>query len=161
MRKRVYVFPEKCIGCRSCELACSMEKEEHFKPSYSRICLLISNDDTTCFPIVCFQCEDAPCLDVCPVEAIKRDEVSGIVKICEDDCTGCGRCISACPFGNLLLDQELVKAKKCDLCDGNPVCVEFCPTQALQYLDQKESLEAKRIPLNRFYTMLHDFRLKD
>jgi Fe-S-cluster-containing hydrogenase component 2 len=161
MKKRIQVFPERCIGCRSCELACSLEKENQFKPSDSRVGLLISQTDTTCFPVVCFQCEDAPCLDACPAEAIKRNKASGIVKIFEDDCTGCGECLSACPFGNILLDREQAKAKKCDLCDGNPACVEFCPTQALQCLDRQDPFEAKKFPLNPFYTMLHDFRLKN
>jgi Fe-S-cluster-containing hydrogenase component 2 len=159
--KRLQIYPEKCIGCRSCELACSLEKEGQFNPSHSRINTLISQEDTVCFPIVCLQCEDAPCAEACPEGAIQRKKPLGVVRISEEDCTACGQCISACPFGSIVFDIEEKKPKKCDLCEGEPACVEFCPTQALQYIERKEPFLGKKALSNRFYAMLSDLRVKD
>lgn len=161
MGKGLQIYSERCTGCRSCEVACSLEKEGQFRPSLSRISTLISIDDSVCFPIVCFQCEDAPCAEACPVGAIERQGDSGVVKVNEGDCTGCGQCVSACPFGSMLFDAKKSKAKKCDLCDGKPACVEFCPTQAIQYLEQKGPFWAKKARLNRFYKVLSDLRIKE
>jgi Fe-S-cluster-containing hydrogenase component 2 len=160
-KKQLKIFSERCIGCRSCELACSLEKGGQSRPGYSRIATLISQDDTVCFPIVCFQCEDVPCAEACPAGAIQRDEFSGVVRIREEDCNGCGQCISACPFGNMLFDTEKEKAKKCDLCEGKPVCLEFCPTHAIEYLEQEEPFLAAKAPPNRFYETLSKIRTKD
>lgn len=161
MEKRLQIFPEKCIGCKSCEMACSLEREGQFRPSLSRINTLISQDDTVCLPVVCFQCEDAPCAEACPVDAIQREEYLGVVRVKEENCTGCGQCVSACPFGSMLFDTKEEKAKKCDLCGGNPACVEFCPTQALQYLEKNQPFFAKNALTNRFYLSLCNFRVKE
>ncbi len=160
MEKRIQIIREKCIGCRSCELACSLEKEGQFMPSHSRINILVSQDDTTCSPAVCFQCDDAPCMEACPAGALVREKQSGIVTVTEGDCTGCGQCISACPFGSLRLDEEGI-AKKCDLCEGNPACIEFCPTQAIQYLEKREPFRGKKAIPDRFQSMLSTLRTKD
>jgi len=161
MGKGLQVYSERCIGCRSCEMACSFEKEGQFRPSLSRIGVLISQVDTVCFPVICFQCRDAPCLEACPVGAIERDGDSGVVRVNEGDCTGCGQCVSACSFGSILFDVEEGKAKKCDLCEGKPACVEFCPTHAIAYLEKKKPFRAKKAESNRFYGMLSAFRMRE
>jgi len=159
MGKRIQVFPEQCIGCRICELACSLEKEGQFKPSLSRISIMVSQDDTTCFPAVCLQCEDAPCVEACATGAIERAG-SGLVILEEGECTGCGQCVSACPFGSILFDEVTGKAKKCDLCRGDPVCVEFCPTRALRYGEQKEPFSAGGFSPHWYHLFLSSQRAK-
>ena len=69
--------------------------------------------------------------------------------------------VSVCPFGSLFFDHEKAKAKKCDLCGGKPTCVEFCPTQALQYMDGREPFIAKNVRINLFYKSLSDIRMRD
>jgi Fe-S-cluster-containing hydrogenase component 2 len=83
----------------------------------------------------CQQCEDAPCINVCPVKAISRDENLDYVKIDYDICIGCRACVSACPFGAMSFDVIGRKVVKCDLCDGDPQCVRFCEVKALEYVD--------------------------
>lgn len=51
----------------------------------------------------------------------------------------------ACPFGNILLSLEERKAVKCELCDGDPQCVRFCVTEALQYREPEEQTIDKTV----------------
>jgi Fe-S-cluster-containing hydrogenase component 2 len=69
-------------------------------------------------PHVCFQCEDAPCAEVCPTDAIVQKSETGIWEVSREKCTACGECIDA----NYVL--------KCELCSGTP-CVQECPNDAL------------------------------
>jgi carbon-monoxide dehydrogenase iron sulfur subunit len=89
-------------------------------------------------PLVCNQCEDAPCLTVCPTEAIHRESREGPVMLAPERCIGCKACVMACPFGMVHLGQDGITAVKCDLCadrlaEGRqPACVEACITGALE-----------------------------
>jgi Fe-S-cluster-containing hydrogenase component 2 len=73
-----------------------------------------------------------PCSSVCPENFISRDGYSGAV-IINDSCTGCGKCVPACPIGaiNLIEIEGKVKAFKCNLCSGQPQCVNICPRNAI------------------------------
>jgi len=70
---------------------------------------------------------------VCPVKALSMDEQLMRVSVNYDLCIGCRFCVAACPFGAMSLDPSTRKVVKCDLCDGEPMCVHFCETRALQY----------------------------
>lgn len=124
-----------CVGCQSCVMACSLVKEGVFSPVKSRI--QIHMDESKCFsiPTICEHCEDAPCIPACPVDAITKDEVSGIVKIDDEVCIGCEACQDACPFDSIRIRDE--KAIKCDLCGGDPECVKVCHPYALQYVEKQ------------------------
>jgi Fe-S-cluster-containing hydrogenase component 2 len=83
----------------------------------------------------CQQCQDAPCLNVCPVKAIARDEDMGRVYIDYDVCIGCRACVGVCPFGAMSFNAIDKKVFKCDLCDGDPQCVKFCEEKAVDFVD--------------------------
>lgn len=133
VKKVLMVYPEKCTGCGSCELACSFMHENEFKPSASRIGVFRSEEDGANMPMTCFQCEEAACQKACKPGALWRDE-NGVVRFEESKCIGCKMCVMACPFGNIAYDREEKKIRKCDLCGGTPQCAAFCPVKAIEYL---------------------------
>ena len=142
MPKQLKISYEKCTGCKSCEVACSLFNEGHMNPSKSRISVIIFIEGKYTLPFnfvsTCKQCADAPCLKNCPVNAISRlkDKTKRVV-IDKDKCIGCGKCGKVCPFGAMLFNIENNKAFKCELCDGNPVCALICPTGAIKYVNRK------------------------
>ena len=96
-------------------------------------------------PISCQQCEDAPCLNVCPVKAISRDEEMGTVAVNYDVCIGCRTCTLVCPFGAMNFNTIDKKVFKCDLCDGDPQCVRFCDMKAVDFVSPDDiSIDKKR-----------------
>jgi carbon-monoxide dehydrogenase iron sulfur subunit len=125
------VDPSKCTGCRACELACSFTHEGAFVPELSRIRVVRLVDRGVNVPIVCVHCARPPCVDACPTGAAHIDAELAVVRIDEDDCTGCGECIKACPFGAVDLNVDTGTAFVCDLCGGDPACVANCIHGAL------------------------------
>ncbi|MFW6196118.1 MAG: 4Fe-4S dicluster domain-containing protein [Thermoplasmatota archaeon] len=144
MNEKILVInPEKCTGCRTCELMCSLEKGEEFRPFRSRISAKEIPDKIKAVPLTCLQCDDAPCLDICPTGAIEKQD-SGLVTIDEDTCIGCKMCAMACPFGVMEIDTDEGGVYKCDQCDGDPVCVKYCPYDALEFGRPDEILAEKK-----------------
>jgi TPP-dependent indolepyruvate ferredoxin oxidoreductase alpha subunit len=122
--------PQKCTGCVVCEYACSMEKEQVFNPSKSRI-RAIRLDPLSNAAIACRACKDAPCVAACPEKALTQSGKTGVVMVDEDKCNGCGWCIEACEYGAITLHPNKQKVIVCDVCNGEPVCIQFCPEGAL------------------------------
>lgn len=146
---------EKCIGCRTCEVACVVAHQQNqdcasvssaaFTPR-----IRVIKDDAFTTAVACHQCEDAPCANVCPTHAIRREH--GHIFVEQARCIGCKSCMLACPFGamNVVARSSQVQAIKCDLCwhrEAGPACVEACPTSALQCIDavsvQKQRLRSQ------------------
>ncbi|RLG79461.1 MAG: 4Fe-4S dicluster domain-containing protein [Thermoprotei archaeon] len=134
MAKRlIAVDPSKCSGCRYCELWCSFAHEGVFSPSLSRISVVKDDRMGMDYPVVCRMCSPAPCIKACPHNALVQTE-EGIIRVIEERCTGCGRCVKACPFGAVKMHPAKAKPLICDLCGGGePVCVLKCPTGALRF----------------------------
>jgi Fe-S-cluster-containing hydrogenase component 2 len=126
------VTPSLCTGCRTCELACAVSHGRQMMPARTRV-RAFSFSETRNIPILCLQCEDAACATVCPVEALERNEATGAIEVNQDRCISCKACIPACPFGNIYVDHSCSQVVKCDLCGGNPICAQFCPTGALRF----------------------------
>lgn len=142
MPKRLRILPERCIGCKSCELACSLLNHGEMNPSKSRITMISFTEGPSKLPyhvpLTCRQCADAPCLDVCPVDAISRtkDTVKTVV-INYEACIQCGKCGDACPFGAMLFDRDSGNPFKCELCGGDPACASICPSEAIVFSQQR------------------------
>ncbi|MFC1896329.1 4Fe-4S dicluster domain-containing protein, partial [Thermodesulfobacteriota bacterium] len=90
-------------------------------------------------PLVCQQCEEAPCIPACPVEALSRRNGRDTLTVDEESCTGCGECTEACLAGCIFLDNRRDVAICCDLCGGEPQCVALCHSHCLTVASDEES----------------------
>ena len=145
--KIITVNPDKCSGCRLCELACSLKNIGEFNPVRAMI-QVIGYDELFSLPVMCFQCEKPYCAEVCPTGAITQDGTTGTVSVSKDKCTGCKLCILACPFGNITFSSDKRLAVKCELCGGEPECVTFCPTGALEFREADTAMIRKKVALS-------------
>ncbi len=123
----------RCIACGKCELACAFAHGTDGTPGEPRIHVARRGIDTGT-PLVCLQCEDAACVAVCPTGALARNDATGAIEIDGQRCVRCRVCVAACPFGNMSWEASCARPGKCDLCGGEPRCVPFCSTRALEYL---------------------------
>ena len=134
MEKILLVDHGKCTGCRLCEMVCAVQHTGANSPSRSRIHVIKWPMEGFELPMLCQQCEEAPCIAICPKDALTRDTELGRVLVNYDLCIGCKMCVIACPFGSMGIDIVARQVIKCDLCDGDPACVRFCDPGALQYV---------------------------
>jgi carbon-monoxide dehydrogenase iron sulfur subunit len=142
------VNSKKCTGCRSCELACSFEHFNEFSYELSAIRVHKIEERARNYPVVCLQCENPPCVEACPEDALVKSEENGLVVFHEDRCTLCEKCIEACPFVAIFLNRERNRIVKCDLCDGDPACVKACAPEALEWIKKYKFGERKKLVLN-------------
>ena len=92
----------KCVGCCACTVACIAENKLPpgvvYRPVVQEEIGTFPNVQLRFFPRPCMQCDNPPCVPVCPVTATwKRPD--GIVAIDYDKCIGCRYCMAACPYG--------------------------------------------------------------
>lgn len=167
-----------CVGCKACVAAC--KEVNHNAPEFSTPEQLWDTPlDTSghTFNLIkmyrdgnmatkdaevngfafmktsCMHCADPSCVSACPVSAMTKDPVTGIVSHEPSACVGCRYCVMACPFGipKYQYDSPTGKIGKCELCrhrhkDGHySACAEVCPTGATLYGKTSDLLaEAKR-----------------
>ena len=132
LSQTLQIHPEKCTGCKQCELACAWVQTGSFQPSRSVIRVHIFDEQASFAPYTCFQCDEAWCMQACPVNAIDVDEQTGAKVVIDEVCVGCKLCVIACPFGTMFFDKSGNTAAKCDLCAGDPACAKACPTAAIE-----------------------------
>jgi Fe-S-cluster-containing hydrogenase component 2 len=144
MAKMLMIRADKCTGCHNCALACAMTHEQSFRVSAARVHVYTWEREGFSVPMMCQHCRDAACIPVCTPHAMTRDPVTGWVHLDQSKCIGCKMCVHACPFGNAVWDELSQKILKCDYCGGDPACAKFCPTQALEWVDDVAATEARR-----------------
>jgi Fe-S-cluster-containing hydrogenase component 2 len=128
MNLRIVVDLIKCRSCRSCEVTCSYI---HHPGNNGMLQVL----ESAAFAVTCRKGEEAPCIDVCPVDALSKDS-NGVLQRASNLCVACKSCVVACPFGTMMNNFFEVRKSVCDYCglNGEPVkmvCVETCPQKAL------------------------------
>jgi Fe-S-cluster-containing hydrogenase component 2 len=129
MRGPLGVDPDKCCGCRLCQLSCCLWHEGLFDLTRARI-KIIPSEDGQYVPKTCVYCEDPPCARACPTNALVPLPTGG-VRVLEENCTGCLKCGEVCVNHVIRILEEPIRPLVCDLCGGDPVCVKICPAQAL------------------------------
>lgn len=117
--------PSRCSGCRKCEIACSLFHEKRIWPEASRIRVFMLVPGVE-FPHFCAQCQEYPCVEACPVNALSISDETGAVLVNAETCTGCGKCIDACPGKIPHMHPMENRVVICDLCHGEPQCVKVC-----------------------------------
>jgi Fe-S-cluster-containing hydrogenase component 2 len=136
MTKSLKIIPDLCTGCMQCELACSWVQTGAFQPAKSLVRVNVFDEEASYAPYTCLQCDEAWCLNACPVNAIGINETTGAKLVVEELCIGCHLCTIACPFGTVWTRPDNGSAAKCNLCGGRPACVAACPTRAIQFEEQ-------------------------
>ncbi len=130
--------PEKCTGCGICTLVCSFRHLREFNPSRALLTVIRNLKDGVNIPVICQHCDTPLCMESCPADAIYRDEKTNAVCINQENCIGCHQCLVACPFGGIHIDPVDSRTVKCDLCEGYALCAQFCPREALVFLEPSE-----------------------
>lgn len=144
MGKMLILSPEKCTSCRTCELACSFTHVQEFNPHRARVSVLTWEHEGISVPIMCMQCDNAACAQVCPVGAITRDGTTGAMIVNQVKCIKCKMCVNACPFGCSDYDTVNNAIMKCDLCGGNPQCAKNCPSGAITFQESSSANISKK-----------------
>jgi Fe-S-cluster-containing dehydrogenase component/formate-dependent nitrite reductase membrane component NrfD len=130
----------KCIGCHACTTACKSEHDVAVGVNRTYVKQVEKGefpDTRRIFSVMrCNHCTDAPCVEICPVEALYTRE-DGIVDFDNNRCIGCKSCMQACPYDALYIDPDNNTAAKCNYCahrvdvGREPACVTVCPEHAI------------------------------
>ena len=135
----------KCIGCRSCFVACKAENNTPLRTDWR----YVVERERGAYPtpkrefisLSCNHCDDPACMKSCPVDAITKRDDDGVVLIDQDKCIGCRYCMFACPYGAPRIDTDTGKVSKCTMCvhrlDAGlqPACATACLTGAIQFVE--------------------------
>lgn len=142
---------DRCIGCHACTVVC---QEEHGDPMgvkrlqvptigtghhdipagvYPNVWMYFQ-------PRMCQHCENPPCIESCPFDAIEK-RADGVVEIIDESCTGCEICLPACPYDVIAMNDEERVVAICNMCSSRlevglrPACVDACPGDAIFFGD--------------------------
>ncbi|QGT98621.1 Iron-sulfur cluster binding protein [Candidatus Syntrophocurvum alkaliphilum] len=120
---------ERCIACYSCMQACAREVKKSFSLQYAAIRIKTRGGlQSKLIADICRGCTNPPCAESCSFQALVPRKGGG-VKLIEDKCTGCEKCIPACPIGYIKLDPTSEKIIMCIHCG---ICAKYCPHEIIK-----------------------------
>jgi carbon-monoxide dehydrogenase iron sulfur subunit len=164
LKGNLYIDPDLCTGCKTCEIACIIEHSRNKTlhgaltqddPPYPLI-RVVATPEGYPSPQTCRHCEEPWCKSACQSNAIIYTSPEEPVTYNYTQCIGCKSCMLACPFGVIEIHPYQAVPMKCDLCPDRrasgviPACAEACPTGAITFLtsDQASSKKRKNNALN-------------
>lgn len=138
-----YVDLQRCIGCRTCQVACKDRRDlQSAGPRPRRVdsfeCGTYPDVSLFHLALSCNHCDDPACVAGCPTAALHKAD-DGTVQYDADRCVVCRNCMTVCPYGAPQHDEDANLIAKCDACKAlrdagrNPVCVDACPMRALEF----------------------------
>lgn len=149
-----------CVDCERCIEACTKTNEV---PSYGYRTTILEKvvpdaigQKREFIPVLCNQCNNPPCVRVCPTRASYKDKDNGIVIIERKKCIGCKACVLACPYNARYFNEEVHAIDKCNFCFDTRLskgekltgCAAACPTGARKFGDISD-------PKDFVYQMIH------
>jgi len=161
-----------CIGCKACQVACMQwndlrdtvghnvgvyDNPADLTPAswtvmrFSEVEVKAESQETKLEWLIrkdgCMHCDDPGCLKACPAPGAIVKYTNGIVDFIEENCVGCGNCVTGCPFDVPRISKKDNKAYKCTLCSDRvsvglePACVKACPTGAIHFGSKTDMLD--------------------
>jgi Fe-S-cluster-containing dehydrogenase component len=141
-----------CVDCERCMEACV---QTNHVPSYGYRTIILERTreigpkekETIFMPVLCNQCNEPPCVRVCPTVATYKDKTTGIVVMDSKKCIGCKTCMAACPYNARYFNEEVRAVDKCNFCLDtrlskgmkDTACVEACPAKVRVFGDLSDS----------------------
>ena len=150
-----------CVNCELCMEACV---QTNHVPSYGWRTIILervrnispTEKETIFMPVLCNQCNQPPCVRVCPTVATYKDKTTGIVVMDSKKCIGCKTCMAACPYNARYFNEEVRAVDKCNFCldtrlskgKKDTACVEACPAHVRVFGDLSD-------PTSEVYQLVH------
>ena len=142
---------DKCTACGACAAACMDQNDTDLAAGDAplRRAETLEGEGGVFLwrSVACMHCDDARCIDACPMHCLERDEL-GLVRLEQSACVGCRACARACPYDAVVFAPDGT-ARKCDGCAVRlecgyaPACVRVCPARALLCVPEAEYAEKK------------------
>ncbi len=143
--KQLYYKVDKCLGCKSCEIACAVTHsvvgdlskaiaEEALSLPRKKVFSAKGKN----FPVSCRHCKEPKCVDACMAGALVYNSEKGIVVHDELRCVGCWMCVMVCPYGAIRPNLNTNMPVRCDKCKDKdePSCIKACPTGAIIWQEE-------------------------
>jgi len=172
----------RCDGCKACTTACQKEHYLHPEQEWIKVYKLEGpSGQKYNLPKPCMQCEDAPCVRVCPVKATFKTS-DGVTLVDANKCIGCRMCMAACPYASRYFNwkdslpvpstlakptpefpvpQQKGTVGKCEFCLHDvragklPACVRACEMRALWFGDKVADLAANPDEVVKLSTLIN------
>lgn len=145
MKLKLRLDVDRCCACGACSVACMDQNDIDIAimSPYRRVAEYETETEYVYTSVSCMHCDDAPCIQGCPVGCLRKDAKTQLTVYDNTNCIGCHSCSMACPVSAPSFNKKN-KMVKCDGCLSRlqhgmqPACVLVCPTGALEMVNVEE-----------------------